>query len=142
MKTKIISTITAILLCVVCVNVIQNLSRAFAQDKPAVASAPTPASPLALTDTEKADLANLNARFIQADQILTARLRVVLEVECESCDQDFAVKLGIDDARKFYREQVKAAQAAYLKRLEEVQQAHDCLGCAIKDGAFVKAAKN
>lgn len=98
-------------------------------------------TPLTLTDAEKADLANLSARYQQADQILTARLRVVLEIECASCDQDFAVKLGVDDARKYYRDVVKAAEAAYLKRLEEAQQAHDCLGCALKDGAFVRVTK-
>lgn len=116
---------------------------ALAQSKPDAPSAAKndiakPANPLALTDAEKADLANLLARYNQAEVILTARLRVVLEIECESCEQDYAVKLGIDDARKFYREQVKAAQAAYMKRLEAIQQAHNCLGCALKDGAFVK----
>ena len=99
------------------------------------------ANPLALTDTEKYDLANLLSRYNQADQILTARLRVALAIECQDCEEDYAIGLAIADARKFYREQVKPAQAAYLKRREEIQQAHDCLGCELKDGAFVRVPK-
>lgn len=117
---------------------------ALAQAKPDAPSAAKPdiskpaVNPLALTEAERTDLANLNARVIQADQILTARLRVILEIECEGCE-DYPLKLAIDDARKFYRDVVKVAQAAYAKRLEEAQQRADCLGCALgKDGVFVR----
>lgn len=119
------------------------LETSLAQSKPDAPSAAKndiakPANPLALTDTEKADLANLNAKFLQADAILTARLRVVLGIECQDCEEDYAIGLAIADARKFYREQVRPAQAAYLKRLEEAQQRADCLGCALRGDVFVK----
>lgn len=96
---------------------------------------------LALTDAEKLDLAKLATIANEADRVLTARLRVVLELSCENCDEAYAVNLAVTEARKFYRETLKPAQANYLKRLESIQQAHDCLGCELKDGAFVRVPK-
>lgn len=122
-------------------NISANTNAATPASAPIASDKSSDKNSLALTDAEKADLANLNARYLQANEILAARLRVVLEIECQACEQDYAIKLGIDDARKFYREQVKTAQTAYLTRLEAAQQAHDCLGCALKGDAFVKPEK-
>lgn len=110
--------------------------------KNAPEATPTPAiNPLALTDAEKLDLAKLATIANEADRVLTARLRVVLELSCDNCDEAYAINLAVTEARKFYRETLKPAQANYLKRMEAIQQAHDCLGCELKDGAFVRPAK-
>lgn len=99
----------------------------------------TPAvNPLALTDGEKSDLINLANAANELDRQLLARLRAVLNVSCAGCDEAYTVALIAADARKFNLEQVQPAAAAYGKRLAEIQKAHDCEGCAIKDGAFVK----
>ena len=102
----------------------------------------TPAiNTLALTDAEKLDLAKLATIANEADRVLTARLRVVLELSCDNCDEAYAINLAVTEARNFYRETLKPAQANYLKRLEAIQQAHDCLGCEIANGAFVRPTK-
>lgn len=94
---------------------------------------------LALTDAEKLDLDTLANRFNQVNAELQARLQVMLDIGCADCNEAFAVKLSVDDARKFYRDTVKPALMAHSARLAEIQKAHDCLGCALKDGEFVKA---
>lgn len=105
---------------------------------------PEPANPLKLTDAELSDLANLATRANQASDELQGRLRLFLSVACTDCDDAstaYAVKLAGDDARKYWRDVARPAQQAYLTRLAEIQKAHDCVGCALKDGAFVKPAK-
>lgn len=118
---------------------------AFAQTPPPKPQAkPEPANPLKLTDAELSDLANLATRANQASDELQGRLRLFLSVACTDCDDAstaYAVKLAGDDARKYWREVAKPAQQAYLTRLAEVQKAHDCVGCALRDGAFVKPTK-
>lgn len=114
--------------------------RTIAKNAPEATKSPAIA-PLALTDAEKLDLAKLATIANEADRVLTARLRVVLELSCDGCDEAYAVNLAVTEARKFYRDTLKPAQANYLKRLESIQQAHDCLGCELKDGAFVRVPK-
>ena len=100
--------------------------------------------PLKLTDAELSDLANLATRANQASDELQGRLRLFLSVACTDCDEAstaYAIKLAGDDARKYWREVARPAQQAYLTRLAEIQKAHDCVGCALRDGAFVKPAK-
>lgn len=105
---------------------------------------PEPANPLKLTDTELSDLDNLATRANQASDELQGRLRLFLSVACLDCDDAstaYAVKLAGDDARKFWREVARPAQQAYLTRLAEIQKAHDCVGCALSNGAFVRPTK-
>ena len=131
MKIKILPLV--VLACVLTVS-------AFAQtqqppDKPTT-------NPLALTDAEKLDLANLANVAQQLDGALNARLKALLEISCgNGCDESYVIGLAVSDARKFYRDQVQPATERYSKRLAEIQKAHDCEGCGIKDGTFVKATK-
>lgn len=134
------TTILTILALVLTASVFAQSPQLTAKNAPEATKAPAIA-PLALTDTEKLDLAKLATIANEADRVLAARLRVVLELSCEACDEAYAVNLAVVEARKFYRETLKPAQANYLNRLEAIQQAHDCLGCELREGAFVRPAK-
>lgn len=107
------------------------------KNAPEAAKAPA-VNPLALTDAEKADLINLANAANELDRQLLARLRAVLNVSCTGCDEAYTVSLVVADARKFNAEQVQPAANAYGKRLAEIQKAHDCDGCAIDKGVFVR----
>lgn len=107
------------------------------KNTPAVTATPA-INALALTEAEKRELDALANRFNQANTELQARLQVMLDIGCADCNEAFAVKLSVDDARKFYREVVKPALAAHSARLAEIQKAHDCVGCELRNGAFVK----
>jgi hypothetical protein len=136
LKTKF--NLPALALVVIC----SVLTAAQTQQPPLKSSAeaakPPAINPLALTDAEKIDLDALANRFNQVNAELQARLQVMLDIGCADCNEAFAVKLSVDDARKFYRDTVKPALMAHSARLAEIQKAHDCLGCALKDGVFVK----
>ena len=111
--------------------------------KSSTEAAKTPAvNPLALTDAEKLDLANLANVAQQLDGALNARLKALLEISCgNGCDEVYVIGLAVSDARKFYRDQVQPLTERYSKRLAEIQKAHGCDGCAIDKGVFVKATK-
>lgn len=139
MKTKFI--LPALTLAIIC----SVLTAAQTQQPPLKSSADatkTPAvNPLALTDAEKSDLINLANAANELDRQLLARLRAVLNVSCAGCDEAYTVSLVVADARKFNTEQAQPASERYNKRLAEIQKAHDCEGCAIKGGEFVKKAE-
>lgn len=108
------------------------------KNTPAVTATPA-INALALTDAEKRELDALANRFNQANTELQARLQVMLTIGCtDDCNEAFAVKLAADDARRYYRDIVKPALTAHSARLAEIQKAHDCVGCELRNGVFVK----
>ncbi len=148
MSFRILSIFAVATLCAVSIaaqNKIGNISQ---PKTPVNASRPTDSANKTgdkisdkLTEAELSDLANLATRANSTSDELQARLKVFLDVTCTDCSEAYAVKLAADDARKYWRDVARPAQQAYLTRLAEIQKAHDCVGCALRDGAFVRPTK-
>jgi len=97
-----------------------------------------PADPLKLTDAELAEIASLANQQRETVNALQAKLNAVLTLSCEGCDKDALLLAAAKSAHEFYQATAKPLNQRIEARIAELQKAHGCEGCQLKEGAFVR----
>lgn len=93
---------------------------------------PPEPNPLALTETERAEGDKLAREFTQKSATLQQRLEAILIGDVD------AITNAALAARLYFREQLQPAQQAYTAWLMRAQKAHNCDGCELREGVFVR----
>lgn len=105
-----------------------------APNKNAPDATKTPAiNTLSLTESEKTEGGQLGDDLNRKTQQLQLKLAAILTGDVDTITQ------AALSARVYFTEQVSPAQAKYGDWLQRAQKAHDCVGCELRNGAFVKA---
>lgn len=99
------------------------------------------ADPLKLTEAELSELVALANEQQSLSNQLQAKINAVLTVSCQQCDKAALISAAAIDAHNYFQQTVKPASEKADARMREIQKAHNCEGCAIKGGAFVKPEK-
>ena len=93
---------------------------------------PPEPNPLALTETERAEGDKLAQDFSRKSAALQQRLEAVLIGDVDT------ITTAALAARLYFREQLQPAQQAYTNWLLRAQKAHNCDGCELREGVFVR----
>lgn len=97
--------------------------------------------PLKLTEAELSELVAFANEQQSLSNQLQAKINAVLTVSCQQCDKAALITAAAIDAHNYFQQTVKPASEKADARMREIQKAHNCEGCAIKGGAFVKPEK-
>ncbi len=99
---------------------------------------PNAPDPLKLTDAELAELVELSKQQREVANTLQAKINAVLTVTCDACDKDALLLAAAKAANEFFIANAKPLSQRIDARIAELQRAHGCEGCQLKDGAFVR----